>query len=156
MVAMTTFSDAFKAEIARVARKELKDEWTALRKSVAAQRAEIAALKRDVKELRSQIKANDKTLRKALPAQAEPAAVDGPTAKRGGFSAERLAAHRAALGLTQAQMASLLGASALSVYKWESGQVQPRAAQWARIRSVMALRKRAAHRQLAALAAPQA
>jgi DNA-binding transcriptional regulator YiaG len=155
---MTTFSDAFKSEIARVARKELKDELLSLRKATTAQRAEIAALKRDIKDLRVQLKASDKTLRKALPApEAAPEAVASAPSKRGGFNADKLAAHRAALGLTQAQMARLLGASALSVYKWESGQVQPRAAQLASILAVLGLRKRAALKQLEALgAAPQA
>lgn len=148
---MTTFSDALKSEIARVARKELKDELLSLRKATTAQRTEIAALKRDIKDLRSQLKANDKTLRKALPAPAPVADVPAATGKRAGFSADKLAAHRAALGLTQAQMARLLSASPLSVYKWESGQVQPRAAQWASIQSVLGLRKRAAAKQLAAL-----
>ena len=41
-------------------------------------------------------------------------------------------------------MAQLLGASSLSVYKWESGQVTPRATQLERILAVLKLGKRAA------------
>ena len=150
---MTTLSTALKSEIARVARKELKDELLSLRKSAIAQRAEIAALKRDIKDLRTQLKASGKTLHKALPVPVPLTLVPVVSGRRGGFSAEKLAAHRAALGLTQAQMARLLSASPLSVYKWESGQVQPRAAQWASIQSVLGLRKRAAARRLAELEA---
>jgi DNA-binding XRE family transcriptional regulator len=148
---MTTFTDAFKSEIARVARKELKDELSFLRKAGAAQKTEIAALKRDIKDLRSQLKARDKTLRKVLPVPEPLPDTHSVPSKRSGFSAEKLAAHRAVLGLTQAQMARLLAASPLSVYKWESGQVQPRAAQLARIQEVLVLRKRAAAKQLAVL-----
>jgi DNA-binding XRE family transcriptional regulator len=57
-------------------------------------------------------------------------------------------AHRTQLGLTQAQMAQLIGASALSVYKWESGKVQPRAAQQAQIAAALQLGKRAVKAKL--------
>ena len=49
---------------------------------------------------------------------------------------------RAALGITQKQMAQLLGASSVSVYKWETGRVHPRAAQLERIAEVLKLGKR--------------
>lgn len=51
---------------------------------------------------------------------------------------------RAALGITQKQMAQLLGASSLSVYKWETGHVHPRTAQLERIAEVLKLGKRKA------------
>ena len=75
-------------------------------------------------------------------------------AKRSGvpfeFNAEQLAAHRAEFGLTQAQMARLIGASSLSVYKWESGKVQPRAAQKEQIAAALKLGKRAVKARLQA------
>jgi hypothetical protein len=43
---MSSLINSLKSEIARVARKELKDELLALRKASAAHRSEIAALKR--------------------------------------------------------------------------------------------------------------
>ena len=46
-------------------------------------------------------------------------------------------------------MAQLLEASALSVYKWESGKVQPRAAQLERILALRKLGKREAAARLA-------
>ena len=60
---MNSFTNALKAEIARVARKELKDELLALRKAVTAHRSEIAALKRELKSLRTQLRANEKVVR---------------------------------------------------------------------------------------------
>ncbi|KAB2896064.1 MAG: transcriptional regulator, partial [Burkholderiaceae bacterium] len=47
---MTAFSDAFRAEVLRMARKEIKGELGNLRKTVTTQRSEIAALKREVKD----------------------------------------------------------------------------------------------------------
>jgi len=47
-------------------------------------------------------------------------------------------------------MAELLGVSALSQWKWESGQVTPRASKLARYFEVMAMGKREAARQLEA------
>ena len=52
---MTTFADSLKKEIARVARKELRDELGALRKTALQQRSEIAALKKQIKALQAQM-----------------------------------------------------------------------------------------------------
>ena len=60
------------------------------------------------------------------------------------FNAQALIEKRVALGLTQKQMAQLLGASSPSVYKWETGHVHPRAAQLERIAEVLKLGKRKA------------
>ena len=48
---MNTFSNAFRAEVVRMARKELKPELQGLRKALTHHRSEIAALKREVKAL---------------------------------------------------------------------------------------------------------
>ena len=61
---------------------------------------------------------------KAAPTPAEPQEGAAPR-----FSAKGLAAQRKRLGLSAAAMAKLLGVSALSVYKWESGKTRPRAKQ---------------------------
>jgi DNA-binding transcriptional regulator YiaG len=143
---MNSLTSALKAEIARVARKELKDELLALRKATTGHRSEIASLKRELKTLRSQLKANTRVVKAVMPAQVaqEPAA-----GRKIRFSAESFAAQRARLGLSQAQMAQLLGVSGLSVYKWESGKVQPRAAQLERIAATRGLGKREAAARLA-------
>ena len=151
---MNVLTNALKSEIARVARKELKDELLALRKTTTAQRAEIAALKREFKSLRALLKANEKAVKAVKPTAPTPAPKAATTERKKpgrkvSFSAEALAAQRAQLGLTQAQMAQLLEASALSVYKWESGKVQPRAAQLERILALRKLGKREAAARLA-------
>jgi len=147
---MSTIADVLKQEIARVARKELKGEIAAVRKLTSAHRSEIAALKRDVKALTGRVKGLQKGLSRPVASRhSDPEEV--PARRRGvpfEFNAEQLAAHRAALGLTQAQMARLIGASSLSVYKWESGKVQPRAAQKAQIAAALKLGKRAVKAKL--------
>lgn len=143
---MSTFAHSLKSEIARVARKELKEELQTLRKASSAQRTDIAALKRDLKQLQGLLKQVQRASAKAMPApKTTEAQASAPRAGRSErFDAAKLAAHRAALGFTQAQMAALIGASALSVYKWESGKVQPRAAQAQQIAAALKLGKRAA------------
>jgi len=149
---MTTFSTVFKREIARIARKELKQEISALRSASGAHRSEIAALKRDIRGLQAAQKALQ---REAVPSKGSTAGTSAdvrPVASQkrsGGFSAETLRAKREALGLTQARMAELLDASSLSVYKWEKGQVQPRQAQLERITAVLKMGKRKALKLLA-------
>jgi len=143
---MTSFNIALKSEIARVARKELKMELTALRKANASHRSEIAVLKRGLKSLRSQVSLNERAIRKVMPeVQPEP---KKSSARPASFNAKAFAAKRAKLGLSQSEMAQLLEASALSVYKWESGKVQPRAAQLGRILAIQKMGKREATARL--------
>ena len=144
---MTSLNIALKSEIARVSRKELKEELMALRKATASHRSEIAALKRDLKSLRSLVKANERTMNKVVPAPQPRPEVN--SVQRPSFDAQALAEKRAKLGLSQSEMARLLEASSLSVYKWESGKVQPRAAQLARIAAIQRIGKREAAARLA-------
>lgn len=151
---MTTFAETLKKEIARVARKELREEITALRKLGATQRSDISALKKEVKSLQSSLKKLEKL--RAVPSSSGPFAKPSPTAKpapdtpRGKpgrkvmFTAERLKAQRARLGFTQEQMAQLLGVSSLSIWKWESGGASPRAARVPEILERIAMGKREA------------
>lgn len=142
---MTTFADSLKKEIARIARKELRDEISALRKGSSTYRSEIAELKRKLKSLESQVKALNRATPRAEPARK--ALTEAPRAKPGRkviFGATEFLALRQQLGFTQAQMAKLVGASALSIYKWESGQVTPRAAQLEKILVVRKIGKREA------------
>ena len=143
---MNTFSNAFRAEVVRMARKELKPELQGMRKAITGHRSEIAALKREVKALTSQLKATQRQVKtKGAPeAKVVTEEVAPKKSKQIQFDAKVLIEKRAALGLTQKQMAQLLGASSLSVYKWETGHVHPRAAQLERIAEVLKLGKRKA------------
>lgn len=144
---MSSLIDSLKSEIARVARKELKAELLSLRKATTAHRSELAALKRQVKSLTSDLKAHARIVSGNASGSAK---VEGSAEKtsRFRFTAERLAAWRAKVGLTQAQTAVVLEASALSVFKWESGKATPRNAQLQRIAAALKLGKREALRRL--------
>lgn len=149
---MTTFADSLKKEIARVARKELRDEIAALRKTSAIQRSEMAALKKQLKALQAQVHKLGKETRRTQAVRAMPAIDQGvkPNQPRGKpgrkvvFTAERLKAQRARLGFTQEQMAKLLEVSSLSIWKWESGGSVPRASRVPHILERLGLGKREA------------
>lgn len=158
---MTAFSESFRSEVARIARKEDKGEMSSLRKTATNQRAEIATLKRDLKDLAGQVRSLAKALQKSLTAaerqqprrQSPDSSAGTPAAanRRGRafvFSHEALVAKRQAFHMTQKEMAQLLGVSSLSVYKWETGRVTPREAQLVRVREVLQMGVREARRQI--------
>lgn len=136
---MNTFSNAFRAEVVRMARKELKPELQGMRKAITSHRSEIAALKREVKGLTSQLKAAQ---RQTKVVSAVSPSDQTKVSNRSGsdefvFTPELLAQMRHALGATQIEMASLLTVSPLSYSRWEKGQAQPRAKQLAKIEEVV-------------------
>lgn len=141
---MNTFSNAFRTEVVRMARKELKPELQTMRKALTAHRSEIAALKREVKSLTSQLKASSRQNRGAEKAAADGVAAEVTSRRKASFGPQALADKRTELGLSQKDMAKLLQASSLSVYKWETGKVKPRAAQLERIAEVLKMGKRKA------------
>lgn len=151
---MTTFAETLKKEIARIARKELREEISALRKIAMSQRTDISALKKEVKSLQSSLKKLEKlravpsssgSLTKPLPeVKPTPDTPRGKPGRKVMFTAERLKAQRARLGFTQEQMGQLLGVSSLSIWKWESGGASPRAARVPEILGRIAMGKREA------------
>lgn len=152
---MATFADSLKREIARVARKELKDEIASLKTSLATHRSEISGLKKQVATVQAEIKrlARAKQPLAKEVRQTDPRSVaEAPKSKPGRkviFTAERLKAQRIRLGLTQEQMGRLLGVSSLSVWKWESGSSVPRASRVPEILSQLSLGKREALAKIA-------
>ncbi len=143
---MPNIATLLKNEISRVARKEQRGESLALRKSVSAHRAEIAALKRRLQALEQQIRRLGKSHAKAAPTPQEPDDSGGKTR----FSAKGLFAQRRRLGLSAAECGVLLGTSAQSVYNWEAGKVRPRARHLAAIAALRTLGKKDAAAHLAA------
>ncbi|MNT54627.1 transcriptional repressor DicA [compost metagenome] len=117
-----------------------------MRKAITSHRSEIAALKREVKGLTSQLKVTQRQVKVADTPKVRTGAEQGAPKKPRPiqFNAQALVEKRAALGMTQKEMALLLNASSISVYKWESGKVHPQAAQLERIAEVLKLGKRKA------------
>ncbi|OGA88974.1 MAG: transcriptional regulator [Burkholderiales bacterium GWA2_64_37] len=146
---MNTFSNAFRAEVVRMARKELKPELQGMRKAITGHRSEIAALKREVKSLTSQLKAAQRQ-----PKVGGGAASDQPkVSKRAAredfvFAPEMLAQMRNALGATQLQMAALLAVSSLTYSRWEKGQAQPRTKQLSKIEELVSMGPAKAEKKL--------
>lgn len=127
---MPNIATVLKAEITRVARKELRGESQGLKKAVRQYRTDIAALKRRLAALEKQITRLSRfSSKKALPT-----AGDGPAGNLR-FSAKGLIGHRRRLGLSAAAVAKLLQVSVQSVYRWETGKARPRATQIAAIDS---------------------
>lgn len=144
---MTNIASLLKSEISRVARKEIRAETQALKKAVTTYRAEIAALKRRAQALEREVR----RLSKGSSKQAAQTPADAGKVRPARFSAKKLAAHRRRLGLSAAECGLLVGASSLSIYKWESGNAQPRAKFLPGIASFLALGKREAAARLASL-----
>ena len=143
---MPNIATLLKAEIARVARKEVRGELQSLKKASASYRAEIARLKRRAQALEQQVKRLGKSRGRAAAPQAEEGA---PNLR---FSAKGLAAQRRRLGLSAQACGALVGATGQSVYKWESGKIRPRARHLPAIAALRKMGKREAAARLEALA----
>lgn len=143
MLCMPNIASILKSEITRLAAKTVRQETEGLKKASTAYRSEIAALKRRVAALEQQVKKLAKT-RVAKTSDTE----DGDQSRALRFSATGLAKQRQRLGLSAAACGRLLGVSALSVYKWESGKSRPRAKQLPAIATLRTMGKREANAKL--------
>ncbi|WP_137917135.1 helix-turn-helix domain-containing protein [Hydrogenophaga sp. 2FB] len=146
---MTNFATSLKQEISRVARKEMRNEMTALRKNAADQKAQISGLKKQLAAIQPQLRAMAKAIAKVTPAAEQvPEDEASSTRLKPGrkvvFTPERLQEARKRLGFTQAQMSTLLGVSSLTISKWETGQAAPRPKRTGLVLETLALGKRAA------------
>lgn len=138
---MPNLASALKAEITRLARKELRTNTESLKKQVTGYRSEIAKLKRRIEVLERQVK----RVGKPSPEKAQ----DQPS-QDGSYRwrPEGFAQHRKRLGLSAADAGKLLGVSGLTVYKWEGGQARPRAKYLPAIAALRSMGKREAAKRL--------
>mgnify|MGYP000564866826 CR=1 FL=1 len=135
---MTNFAVQLKAEISRIAKKEVRSETKQLKKASVSYRSEIAALKRRLSEL-------EKALSKAKKVSAKPAnSVNAEPSESLRFRPSGFATLRKKLGLSAEQMGKLVGVSAQSVYHWEAGKSRPRASQLPAISAARQLTKKQA------------
>jgi DNA-binding transcriptional regulator YiaG len=143
---MPNIAAVLKAEISRVARKEIRSETEQLKKALTSARSEISALKKDLREIARLLRA---TQRQSAATARQPSKLEESSDDRQlRFSPTRLAGQRQKLGLSVANMAKLLGVSSVSLYKWESGQSRPRRAQLEAIAAVRGIGKREAMARL--------
>lgn len=106
-----------KAEITRLARKEVKKELEPVKRVNAAQRGYIADLRREVSDLQKEVARLRKELGKAAPG-VEEEDVDS----RFWISGKGIFSLRKKLGLTQAEFGELAGVTTQSVVKWEKSE----------------------------------
>ncbi len=142
---MPNIAAVLKEEIARVARKAVRHEIESLKKTVSAQRGQIAQLKRLLQEQQRQLRG--RTRAAAPGSAAEP---DTPQEKLR-FSATRLAAQRKRLALSANDFGRLVGVTGHTVYIWESGKARPTPAKLAAIAALRKVGKRELQARLAAL-----
>ncbi len=135
---MSTFANQLKSEIARIAKKEVRAETQAIKKTSIAYRGEIAALKRRIAGLEAQVKKLGKGTGRAKVVENTEENLGVPLR----FRVAGFAALRKKLGIRAADMGKLLGVSAQSVYHWETGKTKPRASQLGGISAVRKMGKR--------------
>ena len=144
---MPNIANLLKSEIARVARKQVRAETAGLKQAIAPYRAQIADLKRRLRELEMQVRRLGRA--SARSATAAPAPEGEQRNLR--FSAKGLAAQRKRLGLSAQAFGALIGASGQSVYKWEEGKTRPRAKNLPAIASLRTMGKKEAAARLESL-----
>lgn len=141
---MANLASALRSEVTRLARKELRAETETLKKTAAAQRSEIAALKRRMSELEKALKALARTATRQTPKTRASATSEerGADASQFRFRAQGMASNRKRLGLSAEDFGRLVGASGQSVYLWESGKTKPRPGNLTAIASLRGIGKR--------------
>ena len=151
---MANLAAVLKSEVSRLARKEVRAETDALKKTVATQRTELAALKRKLSEFEKTLK----VLARAASASKAPQE-PGVSGEEGGrfrfrFRAAGMAANRKRLGLSAGDFGLLVGATGQSVYAWEAGKAKPRGKNLAAIAALRGIGKREVAKKLAELKQP--
>lgn len=144
---MPNIASALKSEITRLSRKEVRAQTAAASRALTTYRRQMVDLKRRVEAMEKQIRRLAKAPVNVASAEHQE---DAPNLR---FRASGFAQHRQRLGLSAKDMGLLLNASALSVYKWESGQARPRAKHLQAIAEVRKIGKREAQKRLAEIRA---
>jgi DNA-binding XRE family transcriptional regulator len=142
-VKVNTLAAALKAEVRRLAAKEVQKGLRALR-----------AMQRQMKKLRLAARANRRGLRSVERSfgRLEARVPSGGRRGRGArLSGEDIRALRARLQMTREQFSRLLGVSPGSIFGWETGRTMPRGRSMAR---VLEVRKMGVRRARAKATAP--
>lgn len=126
---MPNIASVLKAEITRLARKELREEAEGLKRTVVLHRKEIAALKARLQALEKLVQRLGKTPKAPRAEEWTPVAkgaVESESTKGLRFRAAGMASNRKRLGLSAADFALLVGTTGQSIYAWEAGKAKPR------------------------------
>lgn len=145
---MPNIASVLKEEIGRIARKEIRAETESLKKAVASYRSEIAALKRRMHTLEQELR----RVRKGTSKKEVATSTDSPKQNLR-FAAKGFASTRSRLGLSAEDCGLLVGTSGKSIYRWEAGEVRPRAKHLAAVAALRSMGKKEAVARLEALRA---
>ena len=131
-------------EIRRLARKELKSVVLPLIKQLNDQKRQISVLKKEIA-----------VLEKRVPVTVEKSShemkVDAEKCKKLRLSSKGIVKLRNKYGISQSELASLIGVSTHTVSMWEIGKVSPRLNAKTAICALRAIGKKELKRRLAAL-----
>jgi DNA-binding transcriptional regulator YiaG len=148
---MPNLASVLKAEVTRLARKELRHGIEALRQAAASHRTEVAALKRRVADLEKQLKVLSAAAERGVEDRAKAASGSSVDASGLRFRAAGMASNRKRLGLSADEFGLLVGASGQSVYLWEQGKAKPRPQYLAAIAALRGIGRREAAARLTQL-----
>lgn len=122
MANRASIASVLKAEITRLARKEVRAVIAPVHKQVVALRHDVAALKRENIEQQRELV----SLRKALKASSTTAPAGEAHGPGFRFSGKAVRALRKKLAISAPQLATLIGTSTATVYNWETTDAKPR------------------------------
>lgn len=146
---MSNMAAAFRQEITRLARREIRGQLVGLRRASTRFRKDIARLKRDAADLMAQIG----RLRRF--AHSAPAAARAPDQAKIRFTAKGVLAHRRRLKLSAADYGRLVGVTGHTIYAWEHGSSRPRRSQLAALAALRSIGRREALARLGEARAPR-
>lgn len=141
---MPNIATAFKEEVIRLARKELRRESALLRKAITRQRHELAQLKATLVEL-------SRAVARARRSTVPTAAKEDRATSRQRITVKGLKSLRERLGLSADEFGMLIGVSAQSVYAWEQERSSPRAGAVAAIIELRGMGKKEVKARIAEL-----
>jgi len=148
---MPNIAAIFKQEIARLSRKEIRQQTKPLRRAVTQYRRDIAKLKREASKLQNEL---GRLTRQTGNGGAPPPRSEG-NGERARFTAKGVRSHRARLGVSAANFGKLIGVTGHTVYKWEHGSAKPRKQQLAGLAALRTIGKKDAAARLEKLVAKQ-
>jgi DNA-binding transcriptional regulator YiaG len=111
----------FRAEMVRLARREMRKDLLPLRRDVRSFRATISQLRKSVSELERFATQQKKVSREeGIPLEVPPEEV-----KKARFSPRLIKSLRKRLSVTQKELAALAGVTVGAVFQWEKGIFEP-------------------------------
>ena len=141
---MANLNRVLNERIARVSRRQIKQELKTVRRLTAQHRRDLATLKRTVLTMQKVLTFLERQEKRRVAQQPVPAAESEGVR----FRADGLRSHRKRLGVSAEDYGRLVGASGLSVYHWEAGKSRPRSEYVSKLAAVRKLGKREVQKRL--------